>query len=194
MFQHYGGRGIKVCDEWLNDYYSFQKWAIDNGYDPNARKGEKTIDRIDVNGNYEPSICRWVDMQQQGFNKRTNHLLTYNGETHPLKEWANIAGVPFENVYSRINKYGWSVGEALEFEPHTPRPKTPKSPRKKGYANPSKMKPVEQLDLQGNVINTFLSMKDASHIALPVSIGKCCHGRQRTAGGFMWRFKNSKEC
>lgn len=191
MYHHYGGRGIKVCDEWLNDYYSFQRWAMANGYDPEAIKGEKTIDRIDNNGDYTPDNCRWIDMQKQSRNKRTNHLLTYNGETHPLKEWAEIAGVPFENVYSRINKFGWSVGEALELEPHTPRPKTPKSPRKKGYANPSKMKPVEQMDLQGNIINTFNAMKDASHIALPASIGKCCHGTQHTAGGFRWRFKGN---
>lgn len=190
-FNHYGGRGIKVCDEWLKDYYLFQEWALSVGYDPEAPKGKYTIDRINNNGDYEPSNCRWVNMQVQSFNRRTNHLITYNGETHPIKEWAIIAGVEFESLYARINKYHWPVGEALEFEPHTPRSKRNKHPRKKGYENPSKRKPVEQLDLDGNVITIFPSMKHASHIALPDSIGKCCHGRQLTAGGYKWRFINS---
>lgn len=111
-FNHYGGRGIKVCDEWLKDYYLFQEWALSVGYDPEAPKGKYTIDRINNNGDYEPSNCRWVNMQVQSFNRRTNHLITYNGETHPIKEWAIIAGVEFESLYARINKYHWPVGEA----------------------------------------------------------------------------------
>ena len=66
----YGGRGIQVCDEWKNDYSAFRNWALANGYDPDAKRGECTIDRIDVNGNYEPSNCRWVDMKTQIQNKQ----------------------------------------------------------------------------------------------------------------------------
>ena len=62
---NYGGRGIKVCDEWLNDYFSFRNWAIDNGYSDNL-----SIDRIDVNGNYEPSNCRWATRTTQVENTR----------------------------------------------------------------------------------------------------------------------------
>lgn len=69
-YSAYGGRGITVCDEWIHDFPSFQEWAIKNGYDENAPFGECTIDRIDVNGNYEPSNCRWVNMEIQRQNKR----------------------------------------------------------------------------------------------------------------------------
>jgi hypothetical protein len=69
-YKNYGGRGITVCEEWKHDFPAFQKWATENGYDANAPYGECTIDRIDVNGNYEPSNCRWVSMDVQRENKR----------------------------------------------------------------------------------------------------------------------------
>lgn len=67
---YYGARGIRICDEWLDDYTSFKSWAYKNGYDENADRFKCTIDRIDVNGNYEPSNCRWVDMKTQSQNRR----------------------------------------------------------------------------------------------------------------------------
>jgi hypothetical protein len=75
---YYGGRGIAICDEWLNDYLSFKTWAYHNGYDENADFGKCTIDRIDVNGNYEPNNCRWVDMSTQNANRR-NVINKHNG-------------------------------------------------------------------------------------------------------------------
>lgn len=69
-YKIYGGRGITICTEWKEDYSSFREWALSNGYDSKAPRGKCTIDRIDVNGNYEPSNCRWVDMKFQANNKQ----------------------------------------------------------------------------------------------------------------------------
>ena len=71
---HYGGRGIKICDEWKDDFSSFQKWALENGYDEKAEWHKCTIDRIDVDGDYEPTNCRWVDMHTQLLNRRAARL------------------------------------------------------------------------------------------------------------------------
>ena len=68
-YANYGGRGIKVCDEW-NEYERFREWALANGYDANAKYGHCTLDRIDVDGNYEPSNCRWTTASVQMFNRR----------------------------------------------------------------------------------------------------------------------------
>lgn len=72
QYEYYGGRGIKLCEEWNNDFAIFHDWSMANGYDENAKRGECTIDRIDVNGNYEPSNCRWVSMAEQNRNKRNS--------------------------------------------------------------------------------------------------------------------------
>lgn len=70
VFNNYGGRGIKVCDEWLNNFEAFFDWAIATGYKPDAKRGECTLDRIDNDGDYEPFNCRWVDMKVQSNNRR----------------------------------------------------------------------------------------------------------------------------
>ena len=68
-YHNYGGRGISVCPEW-DDFETFESWALVNGYDPDAEYGKCTLDRIDVNGNYEPGNCRWISMSEQNKNKQ----------------------------------------------------------------------------------------------------------------------------
>lgn len=111
-YPRYGGRGITMCDEWANDFMPFYNWAIANGYDETAERGECSIDRINVNGNYEPSNCRWVNFDLQQNNRRTNVFLEYRGEKHTMKEWSKILNIPYYVIQSRIY-HNWSVEDAL---------------------------------------------------------------------------------
>lgn len=98
-FNRYGGRGIKIYPEWRFSYLAFREWALNNGYSDNL-----TIDRIDVNGDYEPTNCRWTTIKVQANNKRNNVLITYNGETHTISEWSDITGIRYSNIQTRFRK------------------------------------------------------------------------------------------
>lgn len=98
-FNRYGGRGIKIHSEWRISYLAFKEWALNNGYSDNL-----TIDRIDVNGDYEPTNCRWTTSKVQANNKRNNVLITYNGETHTISEWSDITGIRYSNIQTRFRK------------------------------------------------------------------------------------------
>lgn len=106
-FKHYGGRGIKVCDEWKDEYLTFYEWAIANGYQEGLQ-----LDRIDNDGDYCPGNCRWADKVTQENNKRTNHRIEFNGENHTVTEWARIKGLRKGTILGRI-KRGWSIEEVL---------------------------------------------------------------------------------
>lgn len=109
-FKNYGGRGITVCEEWSNGeigYCAFKKWATKSGY-----KDTLTLDRVDVNCGYSPHNCRWVPHSAQASNKRNNHLITYNGETHTVSEWSRRVGIPMKTLHRRIQA-GWKVEDAL---------------------------------------------------------------------------------
>ena len=106
-FNHYGGRGITICQEWIDDFMSFYDWALENGYQDNL-----TIDRIDVNGGYEPNNCRWLTMEAQLRNTRRNHFVEINGESRTIAEWARIYGISPQTINSRIRK-GVSEQDAI---------------------------------------------------------------------------------
>lgn len=106
LFKNYGGRGITICNEWKNDFMSFYNWAMNNGYDEHL-----TIDRIDVNGNYEPFNCRWATKLQQQRNTTRLRKITYKNETHCISEWAEILGLEYNTLYYifRRNNYSEDV-------------------------------------------------------------------------------------
>lgn len=106
-FSRYGGRGIKVCDEWENDFMSFYNWSLENGY-----TDKLTIDRIDNDGDYEPSNCRWTTQKKQCNNFSRNHLLTYNGETHTMQEWGEMLGINVSTLSTRAWR-GYPVEKIL---------------------------------------------------------------------------------
>lgn len=112
-YKDYGGRGIKMCKEWKDDFTSFYNWAISNGYDPNKTMKEQSIDRIDVNGYYEPSNCRIVKWVVQARNRRTTKRYLYMGEFLDLKTISERSGINYHTLWQRINKYGYTFNDAL---------------------------------------------------------------------------------
>lgn len=115
--KYYGARGIRVCDEWLHDFQNFREWAYSNGYDENAPYGQCTLDRINVNGNYEPSNCRWVDMATQHRNTRRNRYIEIGGETKTIAEWSRTSGIAERTINTRLS-LGWDSKSAVFCEPH----------------------------------------------------------------------------
>lgn len=122
-YKYYGGKGIKVCDEWDNVEYGFdvfKSWAMRNGY-----RDSLTIDRINPNGDYCPENCRWVTMQAQAYNKTTTKhpenapknnkikYVSYNGKSQTLYAWGKELGIDYHILIRRLQR-GWSVEKTLE--------------------------------------------------------------------------------
>ena len=106
-YKWYGSKGVKVCSEWLNNVEEFVEWALNNGYKPGL-----TLDRIDSNGDYTPSNCRFITIQAQQRNKSSNHVLTYEGISLTIQEWAEKLNITPSTLRSRIDK-GWTIDRAL---------------------------------------------------------------------------------
>lgn len=106
-YRNYGGRGISICDRWLG-IHGFENFHADMGDRPRGM----TLDRIDVDGNYEPSNCRWATLKEQHRNTRTNRLITFNGETKTVTEFAEIHSINVGTLRSRLQN-GWDVETAI---------------------------------------------------------------------------------
>lgn len=108
-YHRYGGRGIKIYKEW-DTYKNFENWALKNGYSDNL-----SIDRIDNDGNYEPSNCRWTDNITQANNTRTNRFIEYKGEVKTVAEWCRELGIPKARTYARLAR-GLNLEEVFKKE------------------------------------------------------------------------------
>lgn len=115
-YKNYGGRGITICQEWLDDKEKFIKWSLENGYQEHL-----SIDRINNDGNYEPSNCRWVTISQNNQNRRSCKFYTLNGKTQNLQQWCNEFKVDRAMVDKRLS-LGWEFKKAL-FSPKRQRDK-----------------------------------------------------------------------
>ena len=107
-YPNYGGRGIKVCEEWKNSFEAFRDWAYKNGYND-----ELSLDRMDVNGDYCPENCKWATREEQQRNKQKTERYEYKGNLVTLAEIAEDCGVRYGTLYQRIKYYGLSLEEAI---------------------------------------------------------------------------------
>jgi hypothetical protein len=104
-YADYGGRGISVCERWLD----FEGFFADMG----SRPLRKSIDRINPNGNYELSNCRWATVKQQSNNRRNNRWITHDGQSKTVSQWSSLAGIEESLIRNRIDRLGWTVERAL---------------------------------------------------------------------------------
>jgi hypothetical protein len=109
-YELYGGRGITVCNEWANSFEAFRDWALANGYKENL-----TLDRKDTDGPYSPDNCRWATQKEQQNNRRDNRIITYNGISMNLQQWADKRGISRKTIQTRLSR-GWSVARALGYK------------------------------------------------------------------------------
>jgi hypothetical protein len=119
-YPNYGGRGIKVCKEWSDDFTSFMTWSMENGYND-----ELKLDRIDNDGGYEPLNCRWTTQKVQSNNTRFNRKITIDGVTKTLAQWVDESPIKKNTIFGRIYNYNWPIEKALK------EPLTPSYPRRK---------------------------------------------------------------
>lgn len=173
-YTSYGGRGITVCNEWMESFETFKNWAYSNGYNETL-----TIERKDVNGNYEPSNCRWATLQEQARNKR-NSICVYDscGEKRNIRDVVDGKELSYDAIESRIRK-GWNIEKAI----YTPK-----------ITNKDRGKHIEQLSIEtGELIHEYPSIKEAcveNKIASKTLVKKC-KSQKGEYKGYIWRFKTN---
>lgn len=172
-YNSYGGRGIKMCAEWLNDFHSFSDWAVANGWKPGI-----TIERIYNDRDYSPENCRFATLREQMYNKQNTIFVDINGETKSLPEWCDILGTRRGMVANRINR-GETDPTRLFFKGNL-----------KDYG-----RRIVQKSKDGKEIQTFRSSGEAERATgvCYASITNCCNGVAKTAGGYVWEYKEVKE-
>lgn len=173
-YKNYGGRGIKVCERWSNSFSAFYE---DMGDPPSDMH---TIERIDNNGDYTPGNCRWATAKEQARNRRSSTSFQFNENNMTLAEIAERTGMPYGLLEMRVVRYGWSVEDAVSIPP-----------RKRRTCCLCGGKPVKQYTIEGDFVREWDSMAKAE-TSLGISrkrISACITGRQKTAGGYVWKSK-----
>lgn len=173
-YKDYGGRGIKVCDEWRNSFASFCEWSISNGY-----ADDLSIDRIDGNGDYSPQNCRWATSIQQNNNRKDNKNICFGGETHTLSEWSRLTNIGKETIKYRLDS-GWPINEVLG-EPH--------QKRSRPHTYPMWFNKRTMVYKDGFLIGTFDSREDAAKFAgvSRSSVSRVINGKAASARGYVFR-------
>ena len=172
-YKAYGGRGIKVCDEWKNNFASFSDWAMAHGWKPGL-----TIERIDVHGDYAPTNCKFITRREQMYNLQKSIYIEIDGVRKSLPEWCDIFGFRRGMAINRINR-GETDPVRLFFKGNL-----------RDYG-----RRIVQTSLDGKEIQTFRSSGEASR-ATGINysaITNCCKGDTKTAGGYVWKYKFVKE-
>lgn len=113
-YDEYGGRGIKMCQEWLESFDNFADWALSHGYEEHL-----TIERIDVNGDYCPENCKWIPRKEQAFNKRQTIWVDYRGRHIQLMKLCDELGLKYDTIHNRVTKMGWDIERAINEPTHT---------------------------------------------------------------------------
>ncbi len=122
-YKHYGGRGLTVCERWRHFRNFFGDMGPRPGNKNPTRRSRYSIERIDNNGNYEPGNCRWATQKQQMRNTRVNlELVTHDGKTMCLTDWAAETGIPYKRLYIRYTRLGWTFKDAIETPKYGKRP------------------------------------------------------------------------
>lgn len=167
-YKNYGGRGIIMCEEWKNDFMSFYNWAIQNGYDENKTRKEQSIDRINVNGNYDPNNCRWISMRQQANNTRKNTFLKYKNTIKTMAQWSRILKINYKTFCNFVNS-------------------------KRKYKRKI-LKKVLQYDLQGNFIKEYNSIEEASKYTnlSHSTISRFIRGEIKKPKKFKWELREGE--
>ena len=169
-YDRYGGRGIKVCEEW-HDFWNFVKWSDSVGGRP---KGY-TLDRINNDGNYEPSNCRWADWKTQTTNKSSNVFVEYNGVRKTMIEWCEELNIHPHTLQNRI-KRGWTVERAF-FDKAT------------SNSHYSRNKILVQYDKSGNVVKRYNSLSELRPPFLKKGISNAIYKNQ-SYKGYIWKYED----
>ena len=168
-YDRYGGRGIKVCEEW-HDFWNFVKWSDSVGGRPKGC----TLDRIDNDGNYEPSNCRWANWRTQTTNKSSNVFVEYNGIRKTVAEWAETVGLHPHTLQERLKK-GWPVERALFDKPTE-------------NSHYSRNKILVQYDMCGNVIKKYLSLSELQYPFFKKGISNAIC-KNKPYKGYVWKYE-----